>query len=215
MNQINIDGYKFSICVSGAAGGVTVKESHTLAERIGGAIAKRGHITVTGATVGLPYYAAKGAKQAGGTSIGYSPASTVREHLRKYRLPCNYFDYISYTGTQYMGRDLTMIQSADAVICVGGRLGTLNEFIIAVEQHKVVGVLIDSGGSSDVIQELVEILQPQFNHLIVFESNPEYLVERITDILNHEYKDIKQDLSMCFDWMDDIDDTKALKSHNG
>lgn len=207
-------GYKFSICVSGAAGGDTVEESHGVAERIGAAIAKRGHITVTGATVGLPYFAAKGAKQAGGTSIGYSPAATVREHLRKYRLPCNYFDYISYTGTHYMGRDLTMIQSADAVICVGGRLGTLNEFIIAAEQHKVVGVLIDSGGSSDVIRELLEILQPQFKHLVVFESNPEYLVERITDVLAQEYKDVMHDLTMCFDWMEESDQ-KALKSHSG
>lgn len=206
-------GYKFSICVSGAAGGDSIAESHSLAERIGVSIAKRGHITVTGATVGLPFYAAKGAKVAGGVSIGYSPASTVREHLRKYRLPCNYFDYISYTGTHYMGRDLTMVQSADAVICVGGRLGTLNEFIMAIEMHKVVGVLVDSGGSSDVIRELVELLQPQFKHLIVFESNPEYLVERITGILNGEYEDIKSELTTCFDWLENKD--LPQKSHNG
>jgi uncharacterized protein (TIGR00725 family) len=206
-------GYKFSICVSGAAGGDSIEESHSLAERLGIAIGKRGHITVTGATVGLPYYAAKGAKLAGGQSIGYSPAATVREHLRKYRLPCNYFDYISYSGTHYMGRDLTMVQSADAVICVGGRLGTLNEFIMAIEMHKVVGVLIDSGGSSDVIRELVEILQPQFKHLIVFESNPEYLVERVTDILNGEYADIKAELTTCFDWLETKEVTQ--KSHNG
>jgi uncharacterized protein (TIGR00725 family) len=211
---MNEQGYKFSICVSGAAGGDTVDESHGMAERIGTAIAKRGHITVTGATVGLPYFAAKGAKQAGGTSIGYSPAATVREHLRKYRLPCNYFDYISYTGTRYMGRDITMIQSADAVICVGGRLGTLNEFIIAVEQHKIVGVLIDSGGSSDVIRELLDILQPQFKHLVIFESNPEYLVERIVDQLLEDYGDVMKDLTMCFDWLEDAD-KNALKSHNG
>ena len=213
---MNQDGYKFSICVSGAAGGDTVDGSQVLAERVGAAIAKRGHMTVTGATVGLPYFAAKGAKEAGGTSIGYSPAATVREHLRKYRLPCNYFDYISYTGTHYMGRDLTMIQSADAIICVGGRLGTLNEFIIAAEQHKVIGVLVDSGGSSDVIGALVDILQPKFKNNIIFESNPEYLVERITDVLASEYSDIMGELTLCFDWMEEGgSDKRALKSHNG
>jgi hypothetical protein len=97
---------------------------------------------------------------------------------------------------------------------VGGRLGTLNEFIIAVEQHKVVGVLIDSGGSSDVIRELVEILQPQFKHLIVFESNPEYLIERITDILNNDYSDVMQDLTVCFDWVEKSEKLPT-KSHNG
>ena len=206
-------GYKYSICVSGAAGGDSVEQSKEEAKRVGGAIAQRGHITVTGATVGLPYYAAMGAKEKGGVSVGYSPAATVREHLRKYRLPCNYFDYIAYTGSHYMGRDLMMIQSCDAVITVGGRLGTLNEFIMAVEQRKIVGVLIDSGGSSDVIRELVEVLQPQFKHLVVFESNPEYLVERITDILENEYKDIKSELTVCFDWMDDA--PLKNKNHNG
>lgn len=206
--------YKYSICVSGAAGGETVDESQDLAKRLGAAIAKRGHITLTGATVGLPYYAAVGAKESGGISIGYSPAATVREHLRKYRLPCNYFDYISYTGTHYMGRDLQMIHSSDAVVTVGGRMGTLNEFIIAVEQHKPVGVLVESGGSSDIISELIEVLQPQFKHLVVFESNPEYLIERMVNILDEEYKDIKQELTVCFDWMDS-QKAKKLKEHIG
>ena len=60
---------------------------------------------------------------------------------------------------------------------------------------------------------MVEVLQPQFKHLIVFESNPEYLVERITDILENEYKDIKGELTVCFDW---IDDTQVkTKDHKG
>lgn len=209
------NGYKYSICISGAAGGDTVEESSGLATRIGAAVAKRGHITVTGATVGLPYFAARGASEEGGMSIGYSPAATVREHLRKYRLPCNYFDFISYTGSHYMGRDLIMINSCDATICVGGRLGTLNEFIMSVEQHMPVGVLLDSGGSSDAIQELLNVLQPQFRKLVVFESNPEYLVERLVNILDEDYKDIKGELTVCYDWEDDSAKKHMKKSHNG
>lgn len=102
-----------------------------------------------------------------------------------------------------MGRDLTMISSSDAVITVGGRMGTLNEFIVAIEQRKPVGVLIESGGSSDVISELLEILQPQFKHLVIFESNPEYLVEKMVDLLEKEYADIKKDLTVCFDWVEE------------
>jgi uncharacterized protein (TIGR00725 family) len=207
------DGYKYSICVSGAAGGNTIDESQGLAKRIGAAIGKRGHITITGATVGLPYCAAMGAKEAGGMSVGYSPAATVREHLRKYRLPCSYFDYISYTGSHYMGRDLIMLNSSDATICVGGRMGTLNEFIISVEQRMPVGVLLDSGGSSDVISQLLDVLQPQFKHLVVFDSNPEYLVEKIIDVLDKEYEDIKSDLTVCVDWA--LEDKFKKAHHNG
>jgi uncharacterized protein (TIGR00725 family) len=210
------NGYKYSICVSGAAGGETVIQSESLAKRIGAAVAKRGHITVTGATVGLPYFAAQGATENGGMSVGYSPAATVREHLRKYRLPCNYFDFISYTGSHYMGRDLIMINSCDATICVGGRMGTLNEFIMSVEQRMPVGVLLDSGGSSDAIQELIEVLQPQFRHLVIFDDNPENLVAKLVDVLDEEYKDIKGELTVCYDWMDDSSaKSVGLNAHNG
>lgn len=209
------NAYKYSICISGAAGGDSVTESETLARRLGAAVAKRGHVTVTGATVGLPFFAAQGATENGGMSIGYSPAATVREHLRKYRLPCNYFDFISYTGSHYMGRDLIMINSCDATICVGGRLGTLNEFIMSVEQRMPVGVLLDSGGSSDVIEELLNVLQPQFRKLVIFEKDPEYLVQRLVDLLDEEYKDIKGELTVCYDWEDKRPDQAHTGSRSG
>ncbi len=207
-----MQSYRYSICVSGAAGGDSAEDSHELARRLGAAIAQAGHITVTGATVGLPYYAAMGAKDSGGTSIGYSPAATVREHLRKYRLPCNYFDYISYTGSHYMGRDLQMIQSCDAILTAGGRLGTLNEFILSVEQRKPVGVLVESGGSSDMIPQLLNILQPEFKKYVIFDDNPEILVQRIIKLLDEDFADIKSDLTVCFDW---IDQPTASDSHQG
>ena len=97
---------RFSICVSGAAAGETVKASAQLARDTGAAIARNGHVLTTGATVGLPYYAALGAKSEGGMSIGFSPAVSLREHLRKYRLPSSCFDFINFTGLNYVGRDL-------------------------------------------------------------------------------------------------------------
>jgi uncharacterized protein (TIGR00725 family) len=114
---------RFSICVSGAASGETVEKSHEFAEQAGIAIAKSGHILTTGATIGLPYYAARGAVKAGGMSIGFSPAVSLREHISKYRLPSKYFDFINFTGMNYVGRDLYLVQSSDAVITIGGRFG--------------------------------------------------------------------------------------------
>ena len=115
---------RFTICVSGAASGKTVAQDAEITMKLGAEIAKHGHIVTTGATVGLPFYAAKGAKQAGGTSIGFSPAGSLREHLRKYRLPFEYFDFINFTGMEYVGRDLYLVQSSDAIITVGGRVGS-------------------------------------------------------------------------------------------
>ena len=195
-NDLNDLKYlRYSICVSGAAAGKTVKDSHQLAQRVGSEIAKQGHILTTGATVGLPYYAAYGAKKAEGTSIGFSPASSLREHLRKYRLPHDVFDFINFTGLNYVGRDLYLVQSSDAVITVGGRFGSLHEFTSALEARKPCGVLLGSGGTADLIPNLMETLEPPDGDLVIYDDNPERLVQRIVELLDKKYKDIHEQLS--------------------
>lgn len=191
---------QYSICVSGAASGDTVEHSKALASRLGAAIARRGHVTTTGATVGLPFFAAQAAKEAGGMSIGFSPASNVREHLRKYRLPRQYFDFINYTGMDYVGRDAYLIQSSDAVLTIGGRFGSLHEFVTALESHKPCGILLESGGTADIIGELMKVLEPPDEHLVIFDENPENLVERMVTILDEKYADVHEQLKRDEHW---------------
>jgi uncharacterized protein (TIGR00725 family) len=112
----------YQICVSGAARGDSVEEGKELAAELGRAIAKAGHALLTGATIGLPNYAAEAYKKAGGTmSVGISPASTKVEHVLKYHLPVKAYDTILYTGLHYVGRDSLLITSSDAVVSLGGR----------------------------------------------------------------------------------------------
>ncbi|MBI3624183.1 LOG family protein [Candidatus Saccharibacteria bacterium] len=191
---------QYTICVSGAAAGSTVELDYRLAERLGAAIARRGHVLTTGATVGLPFYAARGAKKSGGLSIGFSPASGVREHLRKYRLPRDYFDFVSYTGLHYVGRDAFLIQSSDAVITLGGRFGSLHEFVTALEAHKPIGVLTGTSGAADVIPELMKVLEPPKKNLVVYDDNPENLVSQVIALLDREYADIHEELLRNEHW---------------
>lgn len=191
---------QYAICVSGAASGITVEDDKTLAERIGAAIAKRGHITITGATVGLPFYAAKGAKENGGMSIGFSPAASIRDHMRRYRLPMEYFDFINYTGMNYVGRDTHLVQSADAIITVGGRFGSLHEFVTAIELHTPCGVLTGSNGTADTIPELMKVLEPPRGTQVLYDSNPENLVAKIVDLLDESYQDIQAELAKQEHW---------------
>ena len=184
----------YSICVSGAASGSTVKASAQMALETGSAIASSGHILTTGATIGIPYYAAMGAKEAGGVSIGFSPAVSLREHLRKYRLPFNCYDFINFTGLNYVGRDLYLVQSSDAVITIGGRFGSLHEFTSALEAHKPCGILIGSGGTADQIPKLIEVLELPDASLVVYDNNPDRLVKRIIDILDKKYADIRDQI---------------------
>ncbi|HVX48387.1 MAG TPA: hypothetical protein VHA05_03460 [Candidatus Saccharimonadales bacterium] len=181
---------RYSICVSGAASGETVKQSSRLAYETGAAIAHSGHILTTGATVGLPYQAAMGTREAGGMSIGFSPAVSLREHLRKYRLPSNCYDFINFTGLHYVGRDLYLVQSSDAIITIGGRFGSLHEFTSALEAHKPCGILTDSGGTADQIPKLVEALELPDDSLVLYDNNPERLIKRIIKILDEKNADI-------------------------
>jgi uncharacterized protein (TIGR00725 family) len=191
---------RYSICISGAAAGITVKEAKHLAEQLGRQIAIEGHILTTGATVGLPYFAAHGAKEKGGTSIGFSPASSLREHVRKYRLPHDVFDFINFTGMNYVGRDLYLVQSSDAVITVGGRFGSLHEFTSALEAHKPCGILLGSGGTADVIPELIKLLDPAMEDLVMFDDDPVNLIKRMVKLLDEKYEDIRKQLAKDEHW---------------
>lgn len=184
----------FQICVSGAASGETVEASHQLAYDTGHAIGKSGHTLITGATVGLPHYAAKGAKAAGGLSIGFSPASSYREHVKSYRLPTKEFDYINFTGMEYVGRDVHLVRSSDAVITVGGRMGSLHEFATAVESDKVCAVLLGSGGLADFIPNLVSNVTTPHASEIIFDTDPKRIVARVIAALEQKYSDFHDDI---------------------
>ena len=185
---------KYQICVSGAASGVTVQASHQLAYDLGKAIAQSGKTLTTGATVGLPWFAAQGAysvKDREGASVGFSPASSFREHVTVYKLPSVEFDYINFTGKSYVGRDVYLVRSSDAVITVGGRIGSLHEFTTALLSRKIVGVLLGSGGLADYVPTLIKSLECEGIDVkdIIYDTNPERLVKKVIKALDTKYSD--------------------------
>ena len=109
---------QIKICVSGAAEtGHCGIDALDKAKELGAEIARQGAVLVTGATTGFPFWVAMGVKEAGGISIGFSPAASEKEHVEVYKLPLDYMDLIVYTGFGYPGRDLLLTRSSDAVIC--------------------------------------------------------------------------------------------------
>ena len=187
---------RYQICVSGAASGETVKTSRNLAFQLGQEISKRGKTLLTGATVGLPHAAAEGAFNVGegrGLSIGFSPASSFREHVAVYKLPTKEFDYINFTGMAYVGRDVHLVRSSDAVITVGGRMGSLHELATALESRKVCGVLLGSGGLADYTPTLLENIEAPGASDIIYDTDPSRLVEKVIKELDRRYADFTHD----------------------
>ncbi|MDO8482008.1 MAG: hypothetical protein Q7S75_02915 [bacterium] len=167
------------VCVSGSAElgryGLDVLEK---AREVGREIARQGAIITTGATTGFPLYAAMGAKDESGLSIGFSPASTEREHVETYKLPLDYMDVIVHTGFGYAGRDLLLIRSSDAVVIGCGRIGTLNEFAVAFEDRRPLGILEGSWDTDELLKQFIKSAHRP-NNKIIFESDPKALVEQL------------------------------------
>ena len=174
---------KFQICVSGAAKGPTVEDGKHLARSAGKIIASKGHHLLTGATTGLPNFAAEGAKAEEGMSIGLSPAHNEYNHVHDYKLPTEMYDIIFYTGQQFIGRDVLLVQSSDAVISIGGRIGTTHEFAVAMELGKPVAVLHGAGGTSEMFDDILKLAGEGGYPPLIHGDDPKKLVEELIQLL--------------------------------
>ncbi|MFH1423853.1 MAG: hypothetical protein ABIG29_02805 [Candidatus Nealsonbacteria bacterium] len=174
---------KYKIAVSGAAVLTPcAKNMKETARDLGREIVRQNCILITGATSGVPYYAAQGANKIGGVSIGFSPASSEIEHKKSYRLPLDEFDVMVYTGFDYSGRNLLMTRAADAVIVACGRMGTLNEFTIAYEDRKPIGILVGSGGTADLVNYILKYPHKKRGP-IFYDADPKKLVQKVVQYL--------------------------------
>ena len=173
--------YKLKLCVSGAAEtGHCGLDAFEKGKELGREIARQGGILTTGATTGFPFWAATGTKEEGGISIGFSPASTEEEHLQFYKLPLDYMDVMVYTGFGYSGRNLILTRSADAVFIGCGRIGTINEFTVAYEDGKPIGVLEGDWETDEVLKHIIDASNRK-NDKVIFDSDPKRLVERVIE----------------------------------
>jgi len=106
------------------------------AEEVGRLLAERGCTVVTGGLDEVMAAAARGAKAAGGTTIGILPGES--------RAGANeWLDHVVVTGIGH-ARNLAVVASGDAVIAVGGSWGTLAEIGFAMRLGRPV-VILDPG----------------------------------------------------------------------
>lgn len=108
-------------------------EHEANAEEVGRLLAERGATVVTGGLGEVMAAAARGAKSAGGTTIGILPTES-RERANEW------IDHVVVTGIGH-ARNLAVVASGDAVIAVGGRYGTLAEIGLALALRRPVVVL--------------------------------------------------------------------------
>src|SRR3954469_23483518 len=103
------------------------------AERVGAELARGGAVVVCGGLGGVMEAACRGAKNAGGTTLGILPGSD--------RAAAN--DWVDVAVPTGLGeaRNALVVRAADSVVAVAGGYGTLSEIALALKAGKtVVGV---------------------------------------------------------------------------
>lgn len=176
-----------------------------VAAQLGEVLADNDVVLITGAASGVPYAVAYAAYKKGLREIwGFSPAKT-RHEQEKLNPHDDHTIYsrIDYVPTDYPFEDVSVRRkhrnvlstaTCDAGIIVAGRFGTLNEFTNLYDMGKVIGVLVGTGGVADIIEELMKRISKETKAVVIFEKDPQKLVElmlaevqkRKTNI--HEYR---------------------------
>jgi uncharacterized protein (TIGR00725 family) len=186
---------QIQIGVMGSAGGAISESELALARRLGRRIAEQECTIVTGACPGLPHAAVLGAHDAGGISLGVSPALSPEEHVNVYGSPLQPYTTMVFTGSGLMGRETHNIHSSDFVLFAGGRSGTLGEFCIAYDEGKLIGILLNSGGISNEFERIAKLVQKSTGSTIISDANPETLVDRCLET----YRDSAMPSAKAFD----------------
>jgi uncharacterized protein (TIGR00725 family) len=165
---------KIAVCGSGTVESALVAQK---AKEIGAELAKSNIILLTGGCAGYPYAAARGAILEHGKVTCYSPARSKEEHISEYGFPFDSNAEYIYTGKGIPGRNIPLVKNADAIIIVGGKIGTLNEFTIAFNEKKKIAVLQDSGSMVQLLPKIALACDKSGeSRNIIYRSTPKELV---------------------------------------
>ena len=170
---------KIKIGVMGSAGKIDTARGPDFERTVAAlaaALAKREAILFSGATTGLIYEVGRAAHAAGVFHVGISPASSLEEHINRYRLPSDGCDVLVYTGFGLKGRNVVLVRSCDVVLFFAGAMGSLNEFTIAHDEGKVIGCLQGTGGVADEVDYLLQKFSKDTNARVFQNEDPEALL---------------------------------------
>lgn len=122
------------------------------AEEVGREIARRGAILICGGLGGVMAAACQGAKAAGGQTVGVIPTDRGDGEP-----PNPNVDIPIYTGLG-QARNIIIVKTAQAVVAVGGKYGTLSEIALALSHDiPVVGLKTWSMAKNGVQDQSVHI----------------------------------------------------------
>jgi len=140
-----------------------------MAEEVGYLVARKGAVLLCGGGGGIMEAASRGAKRGGGLTIGILPED------KNYANP-----YIDIGLTTHLGRarNYVLVQSANVIIGIAGRWGTLNEIALALNIGKPTVIIEGSGGWMDILScSEIQTLLKSFSTSPLVAHSPEEAVK--------------------------------------
>lgn len=178
------------IAIFASASPQMTDENFLLAQNIGIYLAEKGITIITGGCVGLPSVVARSAFSAGVKTLAYYPDLSERDLLQNAQVHNNdlsseYTHKRFFKGFTY--RSVRMIEDADGAVVFNGRFGTLSEFSIAVEEGLKIAVIEGTGGITDEIKNLAEIVDRQFpNSHVIFSNDYKYAIDKLIENIKNK-----------------------------
>lgn len=174
------------------------------AQNLGAELARQGVIVITGACSGMPYAAARAARQHGAQVWGFTPALTEEEHRSAFPEDDRaIYDKLFFVPEQYRQlfflsqpvapaldwgmrlkyRNVISTIQADAGIIISGGWGSLNEFTNLIYEGKPIGVLTETGGLADELPHWFSKLRKKSESQVFFSRQPAELVASLKQAL--------------------------------
>lgn len=135
--------------------------ANKIAYKTGRLIAEGGHVLITGASTGISAIAAKGANDHKGIVVAISPE--IEKVPMTNSIDHHDTSVLILTGMPYKMRNVISVMSCDVCIFISGGYGTLNEFTIAVDNMRPCVVIEKTGGTVDILGDLLRKIKTKTN----------------------------------------------------
>jgi uncharacterized protein (TIGR00725 family) len=173
---------KYQIGVMGSMADLDyAKNIEEIAEKTGRAIAESGAVLMFGAEKdydSLSTAACRGAKEKGGTTVGITYGKGLDVYEKEN------VDVVIATGLERGGgREMSLVLSCDAIICINGGSGTLNEIVVAYQANIPVIVMEGTGGTSELFAG--KYIDSRERVLCQIAKTPEEAVRLALKSINH------------------------------
>ena len=126
------------------------KKLYDMAAEIGRYVAENGGVVLCGGLGGIMEGAARGAKEAGGTTIGIIPSENKADANQ-------FIDHVIPTGFG-QARNVLVVRAADAIVALPGKFGTLSEMAFALVSGKPI-ISVQAWKLGEEIQQVEDPLE--------------------------------------------------------